>query len=267
MHFIADTHLHIYNHFDFELALHCFRANLLKADKNATQLGMFAEPSPCNFYNQIAEKLQASGARHRRIKMLATSVHVCEDGFPDIYFFPGQQIISHEKIEILCLLKNPRIPDGLPAQLTIERINQTGGIAVLAWSPGKWFFSRGRVIEKLITENNPGFFLIGDTTLRPVGWPLPRLMKKAVQKGFRVIYGSDPLPVPGEEKMAGRYACAFSCDFNSSNPGSSIREYLLNGPVPTAACGRRGGIFSTLSRLIQHAQSKNNDSKPLEHPE
>jgi hypothetical protein len=41
-------------------------------------------------------------------------------------------------------------------------------------------------------------------------------MRKAKQKGFKVIAGSDPLPIPGEEQLAGSYAIVADVDFDES---------------------------------------------------
>ncbi len=121
------------------------------------------------------------------------------------------------------------IPDGLPAVEVIRRVIEAGGIPVLAWSPGKWLFARGRLVRDLIASDQGRILRLGDTTLRPTLWPAPRLMKLAHERGMTVIPGSDPLPLAGEERYAGTYGFIYQGAFDASQPAASIGRMLTGG--------------------------------------
>ncbi len=143
-----------------------------------------------------------------------------------LYLFAGRQVITSERLEVLALTTDVDIPDGLPIEEVIERINREGAIAVLSWAPGKWFAQRGKKVARLLSDYSAQDLVLGDTTLRPWCWIEPLLMKKGVQSGFTVLAGSDPLPFAGEEEMMGRYVSRWQMEFDRENPVGLIRNYL-----------------------------------------
>ncbi len=256
MRIIVDTHLHFYSCFDLKTALDNLRCNLAKHDKNALCIGILTEASGCNFFNELNENPRKLINSKVVVRSLNNAIYISESAFPDLYLLPGRQIITKENIEILSLLVDVKIKDGLQAQEVVDEIKRQNGIPILSWAPGKWFFERGKVIEKLIRSNKPGSLLIGDTMLRPTIWLKPRLMKKAINRGFTVIGGSDPLPLAGEEKVMGKYATSISCDFDETNPTSSLRQAFLQQNFNPTVVGKRGDIFSTISKILRHTRSK-----------
>lgn len=170
----------------------------------------------------------------------------------------GRQIVTRERLELLGLILTEPIPDGLPAEETISRITAPGGIPVLAWAPGKWFLRRGQIVRRILDEAPPGQLVIGDTALRPRGWPMPSLMRRARRRGFLVLGGSDPLPVAGEEQRIGTYGFSYAGPFDATHPATSFRQILTGAAGALQPAGRRGGWGSVALRLLKNQQIRHN---------
>lgn len=257
---IADTHIHIYPFYDIRLALDSLRNNLHALDPDASCMAFLAERHDCRFFRDFSLNASVMLGPQVRVDVLDAVLRVRETGLRDLYIVAGRQIITRERIEILALMTDTIMDDNQPARDVIAEVRAGRGIPVLGWAPGKWFFARKKVIEAILEENEPGTLLIGDTTLRPVGWPMPVLMNKAVRKGFTLVAGSDPLPFPGEEAMAGRYASRLAATLDPGNPLASIRTLLTTpGYVPSHA-GKRGNPWQTMLRLFKNAMAKKGKS-------
>lgn len=256
MRLVADTHVHIYPFYDITLALNTLRTNLSLLDKQATCMVFLAERSDCNFFSNFKQDVAGSLNPETKVRYLEDALHIQEPGYPDLYIFPGRQIITRERIEILSLTIDQQIADGLTAKEVVDTIRQKEGIPVLSWAPGKWFFKRNKIVKDLIDSNQPGSLLIGDTTLRPTCWPQPLLMRRAARKGLTIISGSDPLPFTEEEQVMGQYAIRLDSDFDPENPAKSIRSIFTQPGFNPSLTGKRGSLLSTLRRLFKNAQSK-----------
>jgi hypothetical protein len=168
----------------------------------------------------------------------------------------GRQVVTSEKLEILALGADVSTSDGLTAEETLDLIRAAAAIPVLSWSPGKWFGRRGRIIRALIASSSPDRFLIGDTGLRPTFWPMPVLMRRARRKGFTLIGGSDPLPLPGEERWVGTYGVAIQADFDTSRPAESLRQLLTRRDVHFTPVGNRAAGVSFFSRWVRNQAAR-----------
>ncbi len=256
MRIVADTHLHLYPCYDVKKVLVCLRSNLASVAKDTLCMAFLAERWDCHFFQKFCDEGSELLDDTVQITCSENVLVLSEAGFPDLYIFAGRQIITRERIEILSLTTDEVIPDGLPARDVISKIQQVKGVPVLSWAPGKWFFKRKKVVEKLLDTSPPGSLLIGDTTLRPFIWPQPLLMRKARRKGFGVVAGSDPLPFAGEEQVAGQYATQMEIDFDLDDPVNSIRNFLTSSGFRPTLVGRRGGTLPTFRRLVRNARSK-----------
>jgi hypothetical protein len=166
--------------------------------------------------------------------------------------------VTAEKLEILALGMDVSVKNGLSAEDTLKAIRAQDAVPVLSWSPGKWFFSRGKRIRALIETQAAGSFLIGDTGLRPTFWPLPSLMKMASRRGYTIIGGSDPLPLAGEECWIGTYGMTVTAEFDREKPAESLRRLLANPPPPFTPIGHRTPPFAFFSRWIRNQSGLTN---------
>ncbi len=253
---ILDTHLHLYPCFDLTLAFNNFLDNTSVPGEQVTRVACLAERFDCNYYDSIASgDILPEGFKLKDTQENEISLVRKEDN-QSLTLLPGRQVISREKIEILALGCPEVIEDGQPTLDIIYQIIKRGHVPVLPWSPGKWFGARGELIKRLINELKAGDFLIGDTPLRPYGWPTPHLMKLARNKGFTVVAGSDPLPFSGEEKWLGAYRTVARTKENLAP--NELLHALKNQQydVEWDNAGKRTHFFALLNRLRKNAASK-----------
>jgi hypothetical protein len=248
---IADTHLHIYPEYNLAAALREYVVRLTALAPSAVCAGFMAERHDCHVYRSLAE-----GDKDKRLENIALNVPAggsclelqCFNTAP-LYLLPGRQIVTAEKLELLCLGVDADIPDGLSAEDAVHRIREVGGVAVLTWAVGKWLFKRAAVVNDLLQEFGPQDLIIGDSAMRPIFWPTPRPMHFARKNGYRVIAGSDPLPAAGEERVMGSYASLFSGEFNPKTPGESIKSALSDTSVAIKSVGSRCGMLEFFQRM------------------
>jgi len=164
----------------------------------------------------------------------------------------GRQIVTGEKLEILGLGIEEIVPDGLPAEEAVEIIIAAGGLPVLAFSPGKWLFKRGRLAMALIEKYRPNL-LVGDSALRPLGWGEPSIMRRV--KG-KILPGSDPLPLSGDEKHAGCYGFVYQGSFDISKPLTSMKKIIATMPQTILSAGRRCSFINVAGRLYRLSKAK-----------
>ena len=96
------------------------------------------------------------------------------------------------------------------------------------------------------------------TSLRSLGWPAPRLYRAARRAGRPLLAGSDPLPFPGEEDLAGSYHCTFSIPplADPARIVEPLKAALASGSLPIAFAGSRGCPAAVLRRLRSNSRAK-----------
>jgi len=255
---IADTHVHLYPCHDPAAAFSCLLQNLARWDDAAVRAAFLTEAPGCRAFRDIREgRLHPTGAGDTFVAAgEAEAAVLLNGGRPRMYVFSGRQIVTRERLEILALTLDEAPAGGLTARETVSAVRDAGGIPVLSWAPGKWFFGRGKVVRELLKRVSPGELLLGDTSLRPTLWAEPLLMRQARRMGFAVVAGSDPLPTPGEETYAGSYASGTDEPFDPQRPVSSMRAALGKAALETVLLGKRCGPFEVLRRLRRHAAGK-----------
>jgi hypothetical protein len=226
--------------------------NLGNLDSTARRVALLAERHDCNFFKELksgniqSDQFEIEPAAGER------SVSVRSGEQEAVRIFPGRQVVSSERLEILALLVHRLDMDGSPARDIINATLDAGGVPALGWAPGKWLFGRGKVVAGLIESFDPGTLVIGDTTLRPYGYPEPRPMKDAREKGMGIIAGSDPLPFGGEETFMGTYGALVDTEEYDSLDDIDLKELLLNsGPDKLQRVGLRNDFFTALARALK----------------
>ena len=256
---IIDGHVHIYPGYEWHEAVSGLVNNLIVARGGIRQerpiiAGLLAESRTCHFYRDIAG--QAGGVSHGAMHLTADLDSGCltihSGGEIQGYLIAGRQVVTAEKLELLALGADTFIADGLPTEATLAAIISAGSIPVLSWSPGKWFGRRGAMVRHLIETHPSDQFLIGDTGLRPTLWPFPRLMKLAQNRGFKIIGGSDALPLNGEEKWVGSYGVTAEAEFDANRPAASLRRILADPATPFTPIGKRARTAAFLSRWLRN---------------
>jgi hypothetical protein len=256
---LADTHVHLYDCYDpvtaFESAwrnLHALAQRQVMPPITALALCL-TERDNASFFRRLRDgRLAVSGFPMTRDG--GDGVLTTRAGDYQLSIFAGRQVVTAERLEVLALTLNQSVPDGQPARRVINTVIDSGGIPVLPWSPGKWLWGRGAVVRSLLDEFGPGTLLLGDPAIRPEGWRDPGIMRSAMAAGFRTVAGTDPLPLPGEERRIGQYGTLWETGFDPERPVESVRACLQGG-----APGRIGVRLSTVAvadrlfRLQWHA--------------
>lgn len=256
---VADMHVHLYPHFDIPLAIRHLIRNLRRisgvlqtqTDANLFLLGFLTESQGINFFRHLQndpQENQNSGIEIQTGPETET-ITIRAEATGDIRLIAGRQIVSCERLEILALAMRAEIPNGLPANEIIRQTLESGGIPVLAWAPGKWFFKRGQLVRSLLQQWGAKL-MIGDTALRPTCWPEPRLMRDARKHGSSILPGSDPLPLAAEEKRLGQYGLIYRGIFDPAFPAASMRKALAESSPCIQPAGTRCGAWQTARRLI-----------------
>ena len=169
-----------------------------------------------------------------------------------LYLLPGRQVATAERLEVLVLGVDLELADGVPAGDVIEAILAVGGLPVLTWAFGKWWFGRAQIVRALIEQFAPQRLWIGDTTMRPREWPRGGIMRRAIADGARLLAGGDPLPSASEATRAGRYATLLTGSLDKRDPAGSIIQGLRTLPPGGRTVGARSILPSVLIRQVRH---------------
>ncbi|NCC52098.1 MAG: hypothetical protein EOM20_12895 [Spartobacteria bacterium] len=256
--FVLDTHVHIYPCYSIEALLSDGIQRMMRLTRHeaGTIYGFcLTERFDCEYFRQWKEHPETfpSQTRHLETTGDTDSLRLCGADLPPVYLFAGHQINTRERIEVLALGLAEKLADRGPIRETIDEIEARGGVPTLCWAPGKWFFERGKTVRHLIDEYTDRLTL-ADTTLRPSGWPEPRLFSYARQRNVTILAGSDPLPFAGEERYAGSYVTCFENEtFDHNTPAQSMRNILRSANQPRLA-GTRTTPPTMLLRLYKNAK-------------
>jgi len=253
-----DGHVHLYDVYDLSKAVEKGTENLianakiyLEENDKVVPVWFLVERSNLNFFNQIyqsPENYSQGDVKFKRGEDSLT-INVEKNNKTILYMFAGRQLVTREGLEVLSLISDLNIVDRQkPIGDVIKDIKNSGGIPTLNWAPGKWFFSRGKVIARQIQENSPADFFIGETTLRNTLWREPNLIARAKKKGFAVIAGSDPLPFKGEENNIGSYGFLIEGKFVPTNPAQSLQDLMNSKAKNIRIIGKRNDVFTFTRR-------------------
>jgi hypothetical protein len=233
---ILDTHLHIHPMHDTALLLKNLghRLKEMKRGREGVLVGGVLAEMPGGSAWNILKKADFLGAEELQIEVVdETALRYTVDG-EELYLFFGAQIVTSERIEVLAILAERPIQSGLSLRETIAAIEQSRGIVVLPWSPGKWLGRRGMLVREYLRER-PNCW-VGDIPMRWWGnWRTLRLRRGAAGS-LRVLSGSDPLPIPGDEEIVGVLSsevASRSLMDDSSSAMSQLLRITISDPAST----------------------------------
>lgn len=258
MYVIADTHVHMYAVHDFGRLLDgaCASMKALVPEQgrssDAARLLFLTEAEGDDVWQEWAQ--EGGAVRDTAWTAAPTSesqaLVLTHPEHGKLWLFAGRQIVTRERLEVLALTVHHSFKNGQPIHSVIEQITDAGGIPVVPWSPGKWWGRRGKVIASVLDRYAPEDLLVGDILMRPRCGGEPRLMKRARCAGHKIVAGSDPLPMTGEERWVGRYVSCGDVSFDPARPVSSIRTVLRDPAAHFVAVGPRNRCWETVSRLF-----------------
>lgn len=142
-----------------------------------------------------------------------------------VLLFAGRQMATAERMEVLSLLSDLPVPDGLELGETVRRVQQAGGLPVIPWGFGKWSLKRGELLTDLLADPPRPLFL-GDSGGRPALARVGDLFELAAGKGIWNLPGTDPLPLGWEEDRAGSFGLILPDGLPADRPAAALHHLL-----------------------------------------
>jgi hypothetical protein len=250
---LIDTHVHIYPVHDPAAVLENGWKNLQQAAHNlpggggASLVLCLAERSDCHAFEALSSgTASVPGRLEVNVVENSRALQVSGEGNLALRIVAGRQVQTRDRLEVLCLTVDAKLEDGLGLDETVARVRDAGGVSVLPWSPGKWWGSRGEQVRAVVDAAEPGDILIGDSSLRPRGWPEDPVLHQAAARGIGVVAGTDPLPFANQERVAGSYGSRIDHSLAEKAPASSLAEALTSLRGRAEPIGRRRSLFDVL---------------------
>jgi hypothetical protein len=231
MRYFIDTHVHVYHCYDPDRFLERVTRNVSGTD--VIPVLCLTESAGFDYYRVLldyADKCEP---------VAGWSVH-CLEAQPavtltknnrKIIVIAGRQVISDERLEIIALFSDQDYRDGQQTQAVIDQIVDHGAIAILPWGVGKWLGTRGKIISRLLSSNDPDRLAIADISSRPSAWPAPVQFSQADELGYSCLYGTDPLPLDYEQDRMGSAGVIMDLADNPDIGVSELKTHLLKSPL------------------------------------
>jgi hypothetical protein len=249
--FFLDAHCHFYDCYSLENFLHAAFNNTMQASATAPLGGagiILTERNDCNFYS----RLLSDDTLHTDITALGYQQDkniLSHTDYPvPLVFYPGRQVSTIEKIEVLALFYEQTLPENMSLETLVSHIHTSGAVPVVNWAPGKWLGKRGRIVREFVTKH-PDKIALGITSLLPEGLPYPALIEDTATLNIPLIAGSDPLPFSGQESLACSYGMLFQ-SLTDQPSETDISSALLGNNVTIA--GKRSSITNTCIRVLRN---------------
>ena len=236
-----DAHVHIQERFNVDQILLCAldnfdrQRNVTAPQSSGTYFLLLTEAKSLDFFSRLAQQArQKTGPLSAAWKVMTTgeeeSLLLRHASRPAVCMFviAGRQLVTRERLEVLTLASLAKIADGKPLADTVDEVRNGGGLAVLPWGAGKWLGTRGRIVADFLLGASPDSLFVGDNGGRPEFWPRPALFDLAARRNIRLLPGSDPLPLSGEECRVGTYGAMVDGDCSDTNPASALKGLLLD---------------------------------------
>lgn len=148
----------------------------------------------------------------------------------------GRQLVTAEGLELLALVTPDKFPDGMSLDVAVDKVTGSGGVAVCPWGAGKWLGGRGKVLQQFCQKSSTGFFL-GDSGGRPSIWPRSKFCSRAPFNS-KLVSGSDPLPLNGQENVAGSFGGIIRDVCVNDEPALHLKKILLQDSTTVRPYGR-----------------------------
>lgn len=178
---------------------------------------------------------------------------VAHSGTSRLQIISGRQIVTSERLEVLALATCDRFPDGQSLSATLAALQEAGVPAVLPWGLGKWLGHRGRLVANRIHRGDPGLML-GDNKGRPKPWPAPKLFREG--RGYIVLPGTDPLPIPGSEATVGSFGFLLDGALDNDRPAADLVARLHGLRTQPPVFGTRMTVIAALRAQLALRRAK-----------
>ncbi len=233
---LVDGHVHFHSCFDPTSFLRHAADNFGEArrrrgrDCGSAGILLLAESAGASYFRQLRDRVGEGSAGawsiHRTAE--AESLEIRRSGEPCLLAVAGRQLVTAESLEVLALCCDAELADGRLIEETVEAVRLRGGLPVVPWGFGKWWFRRRRVVLGLLESQDSSVFCLGDNGGRLRLARRPALFRAAERRGFRVLPGSDPLPFARHGGRAGSYGFGVEVELDPAQPALSLKAALRN---------------------------------------
>lgn len=247
---VADAHVHVYPAHDPGVLLRAAVDNLSpwKARPDDRLALFLTERTGCRFFASLqAGEVPWPEGWDQHPGDEPNTLWVKPSDREAVLVVAGRQVVTDQRLEVLCLGVDGPVEDGMDVSRTIRRVLDDGGLPVLPWSPGKWQGARGDPVRAAVEEGGPDTLWVGDILMRPRGWPEPAPLRLARKRGLGILPGTDPLPMAGEERLVGRYGFRVA--------GDGLVATLRAGTAHPSVVGRRQDLPAAGRRWIQNRRA------------
>ena len=244
----VDAHVHLHSCYDPDELLKNAYDNLAAASHDVSRGArkayflLLAECAPDDCFGALRALADgqpalngASGLHLRRWTVSRTDESVslvARRGQRELFIVAGRQVACREGLEVLVLGTTHRFADGRPIREVLRESDALGVPRVIPWGPGKWFFSRGRLLNALIDEFRKPTLFLGDEGGRPAFWGYPQHFAHAARLGVRDLPGTDPLPFPHDVDKVGRMGFKVAVDLDPARPAAGLLRTLTGVEAP-----------------------------------
>jgi hypothetical protein len=241
---IVDAHVHLHTCYRADELLDHAARNLSRArPQNATTPALYLLMAECqqdDCFSQLSA-LASNNEAHRRAALGLQEWSVSpttEDtsllagkGDRRLFIVAGRQVACREGLEVLVLGTTARFEDGRPIRELLRETQGLGVPRVIPWGPGKWLFSRGRLLRQLLEEFRGPTLFLGDEGGRPAFWGYPAHFSLGAEMGVRDLPGTDPLPFSHDVSKVGRMGLRVRVELDARRPAASLMRSLTDPAV------------------------------------
>lgn len=243
---IVDAHVHLHDCYRADEWLDNAAGNLSAARVRGAAAGpgvlylLLAECQNDDGFAQLrALALRDSPGSRRALGLDAWSIAptaedssvVASHGARRLFLVAGRQVACREGLEVLVLGTTRKFADGGPIRELLAATDALGVPRVIPWGPGKWLFSRGRLLERLLEEFRKPTLFLGDEGGRPGFWGYPGHFALGARLGVRDLPGTDPLPFSHDVSKVGRMGLRVPIDLDPDRPAASLMRSLTDPGV------------------------------------
>ncbi len=254
-----DGHVHVYDCFDLDTFFHAAFVNFSAAaekicpGETCSFYLLLAEARGCDYFSKLkrmATAVKQTGGCSWTVEQTGedSSLFVVHRDFPDmrLVLVAGRQLVTRENLEVLALITNFCPEDGQPLEQCVRGVLACGGIPVCPWGSGKWLGKRGRLLRLHLQTMEPSFFL-ADNGGRPFCWPTPGPLRRPSHRQ-RLLSGSDPLPLPGEESRVGSFGGMLQGSSPLAAPAAFLKKVLYSDSLVVKPYGSLSSVSGFVRR-------------------
>jgi hypothetical protein len=230
---LVDAHVHVHPFVDPAAVLDAAARNFRQVATARGERGwrgmlLLAEMLGADAFKWLSQREIAGGWKLRGNAHELFSLRAEREG-ERIDIVAGRQAATREGLEVLALGTRAALEDRRDLTSTVAEAAGTSALVVLPWACGKWLGKRGRLIEQMFETETRVF--IGDNGGRPWFWPAPAVFQRATRHLRPILPGTDPLPIPGEERRVGSRGFSLEGALSEEQPAADLVERLKSaGP-------------------------------------